>query len=380
MSRISHGFKIVPVLKFLLALSGALMSTYVASGRFMFVATGPSQQQQVISTGKVPADFPAPATKKTSSKKTNRSVALGADRTQVALNEPVHFTVSIKGFRGVIQGGCRFSYLLFFGDGRSQTALMTCDKNKKFQHAYDKEGKYVARVVNFSTDCSGTITPANEVIVNVGKPTPSPTQTVSSSPGPTVTVATSSPTPTVSTPTQESSPTVTVQSPSPPESNSPTPLHSPSPRPTDTSSPSRGAVAVVSPSRSPTSTEPAYSSPGQSIENAAVLPSPTASPSLPPSVTGAGDVGTNWWKYLLVILVVILVSFAAYRARRGGSGPRLTISSHLDDGVANSIAKSGSKNLTIDVELRLNPGLARSQFHINTREANLIRSERRDDG
>lgn len=379
MSRISHGFKIVPVLKFLLALSGALVSTYVASGRFMFVATGPSQQQQLISTGKMPADSPAPATKKTSSKKTNRSVALGADRTQVALNEPVHFTVSIKGFSGVIQGGCRFSYLLFFGDGRPQTALMTCDKNKKFQHAYDKEGRYVARVVNFSTDCSGTITPANEVIVNVGKPTPSPTQTVSPSRGPTVTVATPSPTPTVSTPTQESSPTVTVQSPSP-ESKSPTPLHSPSPSPTDTSSPSRGAVAVVSPSRSPTSTEPAYSSPGQSIEIATVLPTPTASPSLPPGVTGAGDVGTNWWKYLLVILVVILVSFAAYRARRGGSGPRLTISSHLDDGVANSIAKSGSKNLTIDVELRLNPGLAKSQFHINTREANLIRSERRDDG
>ncbi len=382
MSRIPHRLQIVPLLKLLLALSFALASVYVASGRFIPVVPDSLALQQEISTKKTPANVSTPADKGNLSKKTNRSVALSVDKTLVYVNEPVQFTVTIKGFRGMIYGGCRWSYLLFFGDGYHKPALLTCDRNKKFQHEYRRTGDFVAQVANLTSDCTGVITQPDPVTVTVQEPKSPRAQTPKGGPS-TVTKSSCpttdqspSPEPTKTT-TESPSPKATDQSPSPEptktttESPSPKPIDGfPSPKPVETPYPPTGPIAVVSPTVLP--------SPSPRSEDAVIVPSPTASPSSTPTASGWVDFRKHWGRYLLLILALIIMALLDRTLRRGPS-VRPTLHLHRPDPGTPDF-NGGTKNFAINFELLLNPKATEGQSHIITGEASLIRSERRDDG
>jgi hypothetical protein len=389
MSRIPHRLQIIPLLKLLLALSFALASVYVASGRFMPVVPGSLARQQESPTKKTTADVSTPADKGSLSKKTSRSVALSVDKTLVFVNEPVQFTVTINGFRGMIYGGCRWSYLLFFGDGFHQPALLSCDRHKKFPHRYSRTGDFVAKVVNLTSDCTGVITQPDPVTVTVQEPKSTPAQTpksaastVTQSPSPT-TDQSPSPEPTNST-TESPSPKATDQSPSPEPTNrtteSPSPKTTdgfPSPKPEETPYARTGPLAVVSPTIVPSP------SPRHTIEVAVIVLSPTASPSSTPTASGWVDFRKHWGRYLLLILALIIIallaSFTGYRTLRRAPAVRPTLYLHRPDPGTPDF-KGGTKNFAISFELLLNPKVTEGQSHIITSEARLIRSERRDDG
>jgi hypothetical protein len=381
MSRIPHRLQIASLLRLLLALSFALASVYVASG-FVPLAPGSQAPQQRIPAKKDPAAVSTPTAKGNLKKKiTNRAVALSADKTFVYVNEPVQFTVTIRSFSGLIYGGCRWSYLLFFGDGDHQLTLLTCARNKKFQHKYRRTGVFVAKVMNITSDCSGVITQPDPVTVTVQErtsPTPTPAVTISPtssptkppSPDPTI-IITESPTPTPADQSLSPSPTMSpTQWPRPPadQPSSPKPMETPY----MSTSPTARVSPTVSPSASPTPRNEIgviYSSPDAS---------PSPSPPTTPTAGGWSDFVENWLKLLLVILALLLVaSFVGYRVLRPSVRPTLHLHSP-DPGTPDF--KGGTKNFAINFELLLNPKATGTNSRITTSEASLIRSERKDDG
>jgi hypothetical protein len=132
-------------------------------------------------------------------------------------------------------------------------------------------------------------------------------------------------------------------------------------------SPSLGPAPLVVATPSPTGT---------------TSPTIAGSPgSTPDGSSGWLNLRKNWWKYLLAILVLLPAAFAGYRALRRASYPRPTIHSHLDPGAPGlKGSMDGMKNFAINFELLLNPQMTEGQSRISASEANLVRSERRDDG
>lgn len=383
MSRIPPRLQIVLLLRLLLALSFALASVCVAAGRLVPLASCLQAPQQKVPAKENSAALSTPTVEGNLKKKTtNRSVALSADKTLVNLNEPVRFTVTITGFSGLVYGGCRWSYLFFFGDGDYKTTLLTCDRHKKFQHKYLRTGVFVAKVINITSDCSGLITQPDPVTVTVQErtsPTPGPAATISPVPSPTQPPS-PNPTPTITkSPTpaptnQSSSPSTTT---SPTESPKPSPTdQSSSPQPVDTPRRSTSQIALSSPLLSPSL------SPSPAIGTIVMTPSPDVSPSLSPLATstasGWSSFVENWWKLLLVILALLLVaSFMARRIFRSSVRPTLHL--HSPE-LGTPDFKGGMKNFAVSFELRLNPKAAATKSRITTSEASLIRSERRDHG
>lgn len=111
--------------------------------------------------------------------------------------------------------------------------------------------------------------------------------------------------------------------------------------------------------------------------------SPTITPSVPPAVSvtptpGKGGLQTfleNWWKYLIVAL---LVSFVGYRTLRKLFAPRAIIRSCPDAGAAD--VNDGMQPLAINSQVLLRPNIAAAQYEVHTDEANFVRSVRREHG
>lgn len=111
--------------------------------------------------------------------------------------------------------------------------------------------------------------------------------------------------------------------------------------------------------------------------------SPTITPAVPPGVSvtptpGKGGLLTfleNWWKYLVVAL---LISFVGYRTLRKIFAPRAIIRSCPDAGAAD--VNDGMQPLAINSQVLLRPNIAAAQYEVHTDEANFVRSVRREHG
>ena len=111
--------------------------------------------------------------------------------------------------------------------------------------------------------------------------------------------------------------------------------------------------------------------------------SPTITPSVPPGVSvtptpGEGGLLTffgNWWKYLIVAL---LISFVGYRTLRKIFAPRAIIRSCPDAGAAE--VNDGMQPLAINSQVLLRPNIGAAEYEVHTDEANFVRSVRREHG
>ena len=144
--------------------------------------------------------------------------------------------------------------------------------------------------------------------------------------------------------------------PNPSPSPRASPTSSTSPRPTPNASPSAG---TPSPSRGQTNSA-----------------SPVATPSTSPTPTLGGpfESSDNWWKYLLLALLVL---FLAYKTARYLLLPRPQFVPNLDPGASRVGA---GKALSIDLQLALDPNVTGGQYGIETHEGSLIKSERGSNG
>jgi hypothetical protein len=166
----------------------------------------------------------------------------------------------------------------------------------------------------------------------------------------------------------------------------PTPRPSPYPRPSPTfsasqapsASPSPSASASPNPSPSATATSSVTpdgnTSPGGQTNSTS--PEATPSPSVSPTPTVSGPFGfpDDWWKYLLIALLLI---YLGYKAATFFLLPRPKLVPHLDPGVARVDAE---KSLSIDLQLALDPNVTGGQYGLDTEGGSLIKSERGSDG
>ena len=162
-------------------------------------------------------------------------------------------------------------------------------------------------------------------------------------------------------------------SPTPIVSPSPTPLPSPSPSPSPTSSTSPESSPNPSPSATGTSSPTPGGNGGQTnYTSPEVTPTPSVSPT--PTVSGPLNFRDNWWKYLLIALLLI---YLAYKAATFFLLPRPKLVPHLDPGVARVGAE---KPLSIDLQLALDPNVTGGQYGLDTGGGSLIKSERGSNG
>jgi PKD domain len=234
----------------------------------------------------------------------------------------------------------KLKYRFAFGDG----ALTSWQDSSETNHQYAVAGDYFASVeVGFPSGqgikTAGTSRPAKIGVAAGPGPRPSP------SPRP-------SPKPTVSpSPTPLPSP-----SPSPSPTNSTSPESSPNPSPTATATSSGTPDGNNSPGGQTNSTSPE------------VTPTPSVSPT--PTVSGPLNFRDNWWKYLLIALLLI---FLAYKAATFFLFPRPKFIPHPDPGNSRVGAE---KPLSIDLQLGLDPNVTGGEYGIETPDGGLIKSER----
>lgn len=148
----------------------------------------------------------------------------------------------------------------------------------------------------------------------------------------------------------------------------PPPTLTPTPTPTPTPTSTPAATPAVSPASSPGSspTPP----PGFVVSTSPVVsPGPSNEPSPAPNLYDKG----NWWKYLLIALLIILVS---YRTFRFLFVPRPTFRPVRDAG--SSAVDEKTNALAINAQVLLRPDIADGDYRVSTDEPNLIRSVRRE--
>lgn len=143
------------------------------------------------------------------------------------------------------------------------------------------------------------------------------------------------------------------------------PIPTPSPTLASSPTPSSGGSPSPSPGSSP------LSSPGSS---------PMSSPGVPPrsntDPTLSGDRNTldqDWWKYLIIAL---LISFVGYWTYRFLFAPRPTFRPVPDAG--GSGVDEATNPLAINSQILLRPDIADGLYRISTEEPNLVRSVRRE--
>lgn len=139
-------------------------------------------------------------------------------------------------------------------------------------------------------------------------------------------------------------------------SGTPTPTPTPTPTLTPVSSPASSTGVKLS------------SSPG-------VSPKSSSEPFLGSTPTDQGSFGRNWWKYLLIALLIFFLGYRIYRllfATRPTFRP-------LRDGGSSEVDE-GTKPLAIDSQILLRPDIADGQFRVSTGEPDFVRSVRRENG
>ena len=169
-------------------------------------------------------------------------------------------------------------------------------------------------------------------------------------------------------PAQRPSPAPSVY-PSPPREPTPTPTPSPTPG----TSPSPTGSASPAPSVSASPTPDGTSSPGEG--GTSPLPEASPSSSVSPTPTPAGPFGSydDWWKYLLIALLLLV----SYRVLKYFVAPRPTFVPHPDPGVS---CVGTEKPLSIDFQLALNPNVTGGQYDLDAPDGGIIKSERKSNG
>lgn len=134
-----------------------------------------------------------------------------------------------------------------------------------------------------------------------------------------------------------------------------------SPTPPPTATPSATPIADSS------------QSPGGSPQTGLSSPAPSASPgysdSKPSLITG--DLRDDWWKYLLIVL---LLAYPAYRLGKWLAGPRPTIHTLPDLGTA---TVSDATGLSIDTNVVLRPNVLQGE-HLVSSDAGVVKNVRRE--
>lgn len=253
------------------------------------------------------------------------SVKLLADPTTVATNSSVSFTAQLS------QSYPNLKYRFVFADG-AQTDWQDASQTS---HRYAAAKTYLA-FVDVGEGSGGSVkriggSPRQPIQVTAPQsirvgPNPKPTPSPRPSPKPRVVPPPSGPT------------------------SSPSPIGTSSATPDGNRSPDRGQTNSASPNATPT-------------------PSVSSTPNL------GGPFGRpeDWWKYLLLALLVI---FLGYQARYFLL-PRPKFVPNLDPGVSRVRA---DKPLSIDFQVALDPNVAGGQYGIETHEGGLIKSERESNG
>jgi hypothetical protein len=93
-----------------------------------------------------------------------------------------------------------------------------------------------------------------------------------------------------------------------------------------------------------------------------------------PTPTADHDPFANWWKYLLVALIL----YAGYRGWKYFFAPGVTLEPQIDPGVAGLGTEGGP--LSINFQMELDPDVTDGKFSVDTAEGRLIKSERKIDG
>ena len=164
--------------------------------------------------------------------------------------------------------------------------------------------------------------------------------------------------------------------PSPTPGASPSPSASSSPSASASPSPSASASPGASPSATATSspTPDGNTSPGGQTNSTSPEATPASAVSPTPTVSGPFGFPADWWKYLLLALLLI---FLGYKAATFFLLPRPKFVPHLDPGVA----RVGSeKPLSIDLQLGLDPNVTGGQYGLDTGGGSLIKSQRGSNG
>ena len=235
----------------------------------------------------------------------------------------------------------KIKYRFAFGDGASTSWQDSSEAN----HQYGVAGSYLASVEAGFPSGQGIKTGGTSKPARIGVapgPTPRPSPAPRPSPKPT-----GSPSPTPS-PSPSASP---PPSPSPTASGSPNPLPSATATSSATPDGNGGQTNLASPELSP---------------------SPSGSPT--PTIGGPSGFLDNRWKYLLILLLLIVL---AYKAATFFLLPRPTFVPHVDPGVARVGA---DKPLSIDLQLALDPNVTAGEYGLETGGGSLIKSERGSNG
>ena len=157
----------------------------------------------------------------------------------------------------------------------------------------------------------------------------------------------------------------------------PTPLATPrpnsslAPSPRSSPAPSPGSSPSSSPDSSPTpaaSSSPSIS-PDGSASSSPIPPKSITDPA--PSPNFRNLIQSDWWKYLLVVL---LISFVGYRVFKMLFTPRPTFRAVPDAG--GSDVDEGKNALAINAQILFSPDIADGLYRVSTTEANLVRSIR----
>ena len=142
------------------------------------------------------------------------------------------------------------------------------------------------------------------------------------------------------------------------------------PTPTPTPTPTQTPTPTLTPASSPAS------SPGVKLSSSpGVSPKSSNEPSPGSTPYDQGSFGRNWWKYLLIAL---LISFLGYRTYRFLFAPRPIFRPLPDAG--SSEVDEGTKPLAINSQILLRPDIADGQFRVSTDEPDFVRSVRRENG
>jgi PKD repeat protein len=144
-----------------------------------------------------------------------------------------------------------------------------------------------------------------------------------------------------------------------------------SPQPPSTPSPSPGASPSAPGTPSPTPVAMS-STGGGGTSSRSPTPSPSGTPTPTPTPSGGGS-ADNWWKYLLVALIL----FVGYQGWKYFYAPRPTLVPNVDPGSSQLGSEGGP--LAINFQMELNPNVTDGQITVNTDGGSLIKSERKSD-
>jgi hypothetical protein len=287
---------------------------YASPNTYMaYVQIGSSSiavSKSIISSARKPIQVIAPQ---------RLTVELTVDQTTVKTETPVTFTARVDAKDRNIK------YRFFYGDGASSVWQVRASSRYKYSVANTYLAYVEAGLSNNNQSIKVGATSKTKQIIVTSSATPTPTATPTTTPTP--------------TPTPGSSPTST-------------PGVSPALSPGGSPTLSPGVVVSLSPDASPSSSNE---------------PSPGLTP------YDQSSFGRNWWKYLLIALLIV---FVAYRTYRFLFAPRPTFRPLRDAG--SSEVDEGTKALAINAQILLRPDIADGQYRISTDEPNLVRSVRRE--